>query len=184
MAANPYGRLLRGFGNDAADAPTMPLPARGQAGVRRGFRRATRSAKVLVSNLSFTLEAGQVLGITGPSAAASPAGAAGGGGCGGRAAGGAPRRRQHLRLEPRGRRPHIGYLPQDIELFPGTVAETSPASGGCRKVVDAARLAGAHQGDPELPQGYDTPIGPAGLICRAASASGSVWRGPSTAGRR
>lgn len=59
---------------------------------------------------------------------------------------------------------HIGYLPQDIELLEGTVAENiarfsgSPASA----VVSAAMAARAHDIILRLPQGYDTLLGPKG----------------------
>ena len=63
----------------------------------------------------------------------------------------------------------IGYLPQDIELFEGTVAENI-----CRfeevdsdKVIQAAKLAGAHDVIVKLPDGYDTYIGPAGITLSA-----------------
>jgi len=59
---------------------------------------------------------------------------------------------------------YIGYLPQDIELFEGTVSENiarynepDPA-----KVVEAAKVAGVHEMILQLPHGYDTPIGVGG----------------------
>jgi ATP-binding cassette subfamily C exporter for protease/lipase len=60
--------------------------------------------------------------------------------------------------------PHIGYLPQDIELFDGTIAENIARFGeiDSNKVVDAATRTGMHDHILRLPQGYDTPLGDAG----------------------
>ena len=61
--------------------------------------------------------------------------------------------------------PHIGYLPQDIELFDGTVAENISRFGEAdsTKIIEAATLAGIHEMVLRFPQGYDTPLGPGGL---------------------
>jgi ATP-binding cassette subfamily C protein len=60
---------------------------------------------------------------------------------------------------------HVGYLPQDVALFDGAVAENiarlSPTIDP-EAVVTAAKRAGAHELILRLPQGYDTPIGPSG----------------------
>jgi ATP-binding cassette subfamily C exporter for protease/lipase len=60
--------------------------------------------------------------------------------------------------------PHLGYLPQDVELFEGTIAENIARFSeiDSSKVIDAARCAGLHEMILRFPQGYDTPIGVAG----------------------
>jgi ATP-binding cassette subfamily C protein EexD len=60
--------------------------------------------------------------------------------------------------------PYIGYLPQDIELFEGTISENIARFGEINpeKVVDAAKMADVHDLILRLPEGYDTPIGASG----------------------
>ena len=62
--------------------------------------------------------------------------------------------------------PHLGYLPQGVELLDGTLAENIARFGEVdrAKVEAAARLVGLHDFILALPQGYDSPVGPGGAI--------------------
>lgn len=61
---------------------------------------------------------------------------------------------------------YLGYLPQTVELFTGTVAQNIARLGPVdeAQVIAAARLAGAHEMILRLPQGYDTPMGTPALV--------------------
>ena len=62
--------------------------------------------------------------------------------------------------------PHIGYLPQDIELLDGTIAENIArfSEVDASEVIAATQLAGLHETILRFPKGYDTPIGEAGQL--------------------
>ncbi|WP_353630840.1 type I secretion system permease/ATPase [Achromobacter xylosoxidans] len=124
------------------------------------------AAQPTLVNVSFSLEPGQVLGVVGPSGAGKSTLAR-------LVAGVWPARLDgaDLRQWERGRLGEwLGYVPQDVELFSGTVAENiarfpAPDSDGevlAQRVIDAARMAGAHDMILALPRGYDTPIGTGG----------------------
>ena len=71
-----------------------------------------------------------------------------------------------LKWDRMGLGPHIGYLPQDIELIDGTIAENIARAGQVvsEKVIAAAEASGLHQMILRFPKGYDTPMGEAGSL--------------------
>ena len=62
--------------------------------------------------------------------------------------------------------PHMGYLPQDIELLEGSIADNIARFGEVdpAQVIQAAQSAGLHEMILRFPKGYDTPIGEAGNL--------------------
>ncbi|WP_246365875.1 ATP-binding cassette domain-containing protein [Gellertiella hungarica] len=160
-----------------------PDPAAGErAGGKAGAHPAIPHGRLIVDNVAFvapnsnrpilqkvgfTLEAGEVLGIIGPSSAGKSTLAR-------ILMGILPPTAGTVRLDganitqwPKthlGR--YLGYLPQEVELFPESVAANI-----CRfervddhLVIEAAKLAGVHELILQLPQGYDTIIGPGGTL--------------------
>jgi ATP-binding cassette subfamily C protein EexD len=143
---------------------SLPVPT-GKVSVE-GIRVAPPGVQVpVLKGISFTLEAGELLGVIGPSAAGKSTLA--------RALLGIwPASAGAVRLDGadifKWNRdelgPHIGYLPQDIELFDGSISENIARFGDINpdQIVAAAKLAGVHQMILRLPEGYDTQIGAAG----------------------
>jgi PrtD family type I secretion system ABC transporter len=141
----------------------MPLPApTGQLQVNSIHYVPQGSRKPVLSNISFELGAGEALGIIGPSAAGKSTLAR-------LLVGAWPPSAGVVRLDganiyawPRKELSrYVGYLPQDVELFTGTVRDNIArmTEGDPAAVVQAAELAHAHQMILSLPKGYDTEIG-------------------------
>ncbi len=126
------------------------------------------SGKPLLQGINFTLAAGTGLGVIGPSGAGKTALAR-------TLVGVYPVLRGSLRIDgadlfqwaPERRGAFIGYLPQDIQLFTGTVAQNISRFNPdvqSQAILEAARLADAHELITALPDGYDTQIGPEGMM--------------------
>lgn len=146
----------------ALPAPTKSLQAEQLVVAGPGQREP------IIRNVSFTIEAGDALGVIGPSGsgkstlartlvgvwpAINPQGAV-------RLDGATLDQWNETAL---GR--HIGYMPQDVELFPGTIAENIgrfDAEAQSDAIVAAAKAAGSHDMIVRLPEGYQTRIGEGG----------------------
>nr|WP_192182818.1 type I secretion system permease/ATPase [Mesorhizobium amorphae] len=144
----------------------LPKPT-GKISVEQVSFAIPSQQKVLLRDVSFRLEAGEALGIVGPSGAGKSTLAR-------HLAGVMQPSRGTVRLDGAdlshwGRDAlgdHIGYLPQDIELFSDTVAANIGRfkTNVDQEVIEAARLAGVHDMIIRLPQGYETQIGEGGAV--------------------
>ncbi|WP_120994228.1 type I secretion system permease/ATPase [Stutzerimonas urumqiensis] len=162
-----YARLNEILDKQQAEQPRMSLPApQGNVLVENLIVTAPGSKAPIIKNISFAVPAGSVVGVIGPSASGKSTLA--------RALLGVWKP-QHgvVRLdgadinnwdkEELG--PHVGYLPQDIELFEGTISENIARFRNVEPelVIQAAKVAGVHEMILQLPDGYDTLIGSDGV---------------------
>ncbi len=121
--------------------------------------------KPVLRGVSFKLEPGEALGLIGPSASGKSTRARLVVGVWRPSAGVVRLDGADLAGWPRERLgPHLGYLPQDVELFGGTVAENIArlAEPDSAEVIRAAQRAHVHELILRLPAGYDTEIGESG----------------------
>jgi len=174
-ARQSWQRLSKLLAHLPPKADPMPLkpPSRSLV-VQNGVVAPPGVQKVVCQDINFTLAAGKALGVIGPTASGKSSLA--------RMLVGVWRPvRGTVRLdgatldqwssEALGR--HIGYVPQDVELFNGTVAQNI-----CRfedppdpdAIIAAAQAAGVHDLIINLPDGYDTMIGDHGSALSAGQA--------------
>jgi len=166
-ARSQYARLNEILDKQQAELERMPLPApKGLVHVEGLVVGAPGSRVPIIKGVSFLVPAGSVVGIIGPSASGKSTLA--------RALLGVWTPLQGVvRLDgadinnwdKHALGPYVGYLPQDIELFEGSISDNIARFGEVdpEKVVQAAQIAGVHNMILQLPEGYDTVIGATGI---------------------
>jgi ATP-binding cassette subfamily C protein EexD len=166
-ARSQYARLTEVLDKQLAEKERMELPApQGNVLVENLIVSAPGAKSPILRNISFAVPAGTIVGVIGPSASGKSTLA--------RALLGIwPAQHGVVRLDgadvnawdKRLLGPHVGYLPQDIELFEGSISENIARFGEVEpvKVIEAAKTAGVHELILQLPEGYDTTIGSDGV---------------------
>ena len=165
-------RLLSVFPAQSDVMPLQPpvasLSAEGVAAAPPGVQ------KVIVQDISFTLNAGNGLGIIGPSASGKSSLVR-------LLVGLWQPLRGHVRLDgaaldqwmPEALGKHVGYLPQNVELLAGSVAQNIARferDADPDAIVRAAKEAGVHDLIVKLPEGYETQVGEQGSALSAGQA--------------
>ncbi|MBK5007275.1 type I secretion system permease/ATPase [Pseudomonas sp. S32] len=162
-----YDRLNKVMDDLKNEPERMPLPApEGHIQVENLVVAPPGAKAAVIRSISFVAPAGSIVGIVGPSAAGKSTLV--------RALMGIwPPQHGVVRLDgadiaswdKQELGPYVGYLPQDIELFEGSISENIARFDKVDpdKVVNAAQMAGVHEMILMLPDGYDTVIGSDGV---------------------
>ncbi len=161
-----YGRIKQMLASMPAEVERMSLPApKGDVTVERIISAPPGSTTPTLKGVSFSIRAGEVIAVIGASGAGKSSLAR-------TLVGVWPAASGTVRLDgaemhhwvPEELGPYIGYLPQEVELFAGSVAENIARFGTVDpdQVVGAAKIAGAHEMILKLPDGYGTRVGDGG----------------------
>ncbi|GAA5235907.1 type I secretion system permease/ATPase [Verticiella sediminum] len=161
-----HARLVKLLENNAPRGSSMSLPPPTGALSIEGVTAGPPGVRVpVLRNVNFNLEPGDVLGLIGPSGSGKSTLAR-------LLVGIWPSFGGKVRLDGADvyqwnkdeLGPHLGYLPQDIELFAGSISENISRFGNLdpERVVEAARMAGVHDMILQFAKGYDTQIGEGG----------------------
>ena len=171
-ARQSFRRLTSTLRNFPVAPQLLALPAPAERlSVENATLCAPGSERIILANIGFELRAGQALAVIGPSAAGKSSLA--------RVITGVWRLQRgcirldgaeidHWSSEELGQ--HVGYLPQDVALFEGSIAdnigrlEENKDSGA---IIAAAKAAGIHDMILRLPEGYETDVGPDGAALSA-----------------
>lgn len=165
-AREAYARLVRLLSEVPLREPGMPLPPpQGNLGVENLVAGAPGTSTPILRGVSFAVPAGKLLVMVGPSASGKSTLTR-------LLVGVWPALSGKVRLDgvdifPWNKAelgPYVGYLPQDVELFEGTLAENIARFGEVdpARVEAAARSVGLHDLIMSFPNGYDTNIGDEG----------------------
>lgn len=161
-----YARVKQLLASLPEDGQRMPLPKpEGAINVERLVVAPPGSQTATIKGVSFAIPPGEVIAVVGASGAGKSSLARALVGVWAPASGTVRLDGAELdQWDPELLGPHIGYLPQEVELFSGTVAENIARFGELdpQRVVDAAKTAGAHEMILNLPDGYDTRLGDGG----------------------
>ena len=170
-ARGAWDRVQATFRSNEAGGSRMPLPApKGKLSAEAASIVPPGGTRAVVHGVTFALEPGTTLGIIGPSAAGKSSLMRGIVGVWPVAAGAIKVDGFDLRQwDPLQLGQYVGYLPQDVELFSGTVADNVARFSDFKidEVIEAARIAGVHEMVQALPNGYDTQIGEGGTALSA-----------------
>ena len=167
-----YLSLQEFMANYKEPCSTIPLPApKGKVVFQNVVALADSSSvegmtpQPVIKGVSFVIEAGESLGVTGPSGSGKSTLARLMLGINKPISGTIRVDGAELTSDvQRQFSPYFGYLPQDVELFDGTVAENIARfrEGDPKNVIEASQLSGAHDVILSLPEGYEARVGPSG----------------------
>jgi len=173
-ARSAYDRLAKLFPAIFEDAQRQPLPPpQGRIQVEHVFLAGSDKDHPILRQVDFDLPAGKSLAVLGPSGSGKSSLAK-------LVVGVWPPTAGHVRIDgaeishwdENQLGPHIGYLPQDVELFPGTIAENIGRFDATKSdaILQAAKAAHAYELILRLPEGFDTRLGDGGIQLSAGQA--------------